>query len=898
MNINYLKRAALFLAMGSVMFLFSCSDDDTPSVPDAPVAGFTTEVDGATVSFTNTTTGTVDTYAWDFGDGSAGSSAQSPADKSYTATGSYTITLTATNEGGSDTASETIMITVAMTDTEGPIITLNGDLGADFDIELGADFTDPGATATDNVDGEVAVVVGGDQVNTAEAGTYVITYDATDAAMNAADQVTRTVRVRYPDGLVTNGDFQSATTDPWYVNFPDPDNTAANEVPTETVMTNTFFNAADIVAAANAFEVNMSQIVTLEQGKTYELSFDASSNVDRTIIAGIGLAGGSFANNSVSQAITTTSNRYTLTLEANFGEDGVDNRVLFDLGGENGTVVLDNIALIEVEGNGGSAAPTDAPDAPPARDAEDVISIYGEAYGTAIGLNNVDWDEGSNATEETIAGNNVLKLSFVTFLGNDLGSEVDASGMTHVHMDIWIADEFTAGQVFLPKWSNHNGGSESDAFEYTYAVGGDDSQKWLSIDVALADWNNVLGSGADARANLKQLVIGVAGTLDVVYMDNVYFYNDGTGSGGGGGGTGTAPTDAPDAPPARDADDVISIYGDAYGTAIGLNNVDWDEGSDAVEESHAGNSVLKLSFNNFLGTDLGSEVDASGMTHVHMDIWIADAFNAGQVFLPKWSNHNGGGETDAFEYTYAVGGDDSQKWLSIDVALADWNNVLGAGADARANLKQLVVGVSGTLDVVYMDNVYFYNDGTGSGGGGGGGGGGSDAAPTDAPTAPPARDAADVISIYGDAYGTAIGLNNVSWDEGSEATEETHAGNNVLKLSFETFLGTDLGSEVDASGMTHVHFDFWIADAFNAGQVFLPKWSNHNGGGETDAFEYTYAVGGDDSQKWLSIDVPVADWNNVLGGGPDARANLKQLVIGVSATLDLVYMDNVYFYKE
>ena len=59
----------------------------------------------------------------------------------------------------------------------------------------------------------------------------------------------------------------------------------------------------------------------------------------------------------------------------------------------------------------------------------------------------------------------------------------------------------------------------------------------------------------------------------------------------------------------------------------------------------------------------------------------------------------------------------------------------------------------------------------------------SDPAPNNVPSTPPARPSADVISIYGQAYGTPEGLNGVSWDNGSNAVEEEHAGNNVLKIT-------------------------------------------------------------------------------------------------------------------
>ena len=105
-----------------------------------------------------------------------------------------------------------------------------------------------------------------------------------------------------------------------------------------------------------------------------------------------------------------------------------------------------------------------------------------------------------------------------------------------------------------------------------------------------------------------------------------------------------------------------------------------------------------------------------------MDIWIRDAFAAGQVFKPKWSNHEGqNGETAAFDYTYAVGATDSESWVSIDVALDDFaqakydaNGPVGNGAADRMALKQLVISVAETLDAVYVDNIYLYKDSTAS----------------------------------------------------------------------------------------------------------------------------------------------------------------------------------------
>ena len=80
-----------------------------------------------------------------------------------------------------------------MVDTTAPVITLIGD--ASITLEVGAIYTEQGATATDNYDTNLTVVVGGDTVDTSTVGTYMVTYNVSDAAGNAAIEVTRTVIV-------------------------------------------------------------------------------------------------------------------------------------------------------------------------------------------------------------------------------------------------------------------------------------------------------------------------------------------------------------------------------------------------------------------------------------------------------------------------------------------------------------------------------------------------------------------------------------------------------------------------------------------------------------------------------------------------------------------------------
>jgi len=136
--------------------------------------------------------------------------------------------------------------------------------------------------------------------------------------------------------IVTNGDFESGS-DSWLVGVDD-----STSAPVETVGGNTYYSV-DVTAAGNAYDVNLSQKVEIIEGNTYTLTFDAWSNVDRTILAGIGLSKDPWTNTAESVSITPTRTTYSLTHVATFG--ATDARVLFDNGAEIGIVNIDNVSL-------------------------------------------------------------------------------------------------------------------------------------------------------------------------------------------------------------------------------------------------------------------------------------------------------------------------------------------------------------------------------------------------------------------------------------------------------------------------------------------------------------------------------------------------------------------------
>ena len=80
----------------------------------------------------------------------------------------------------------------ATADTIPPVITITAD--NPVTLHVGDSYTDAGATATDAVDGSVAVTVITDTVDTATVGEYAIVYHAVDAVGNESN-ATRVVKV-------------------------------------------------------------------------------------------------------------------------------------------------------------------------------------------------------------------------------------------------------------------------------------------------------------------------------------------------------------------------------------------------------------------------------------------------------------------------------------------------------------------------------------------------------------------------------------------------------------------------------------------------------------------------------------------------------------------------------
>jgi hypothetical protein len=144
----------------------------------------------------------------------------------------------------------------------------------------------------------------------------------------------------FSQNLVTNGDFQTGTAAPWY-------NNAANVV---DLGAGNFVNQANVLAAGNAYDVNLSQEIVLVNGKTYRLTFDAFTDAttgSRTIVAGLGQTGSPFASLTSTPTLTATLQTFSYDITINYGNDVTD-RVIFDMGAATGYVFIDNVSVVEL----------------------------------------------------------------------------------------------------------------------------------------------------------------------------------------------------------------------------------------------------------------------------------------------------------------------------------------------------------------------------------------------------------------------------------------------------------------------------------------------------------------------------------------------------------------------
>ena len=188
-------------------------------------------------------------------------------------------------------------------------------------------------------------------------------------------------------------------------------------------------------------------------------------------------------------------------------------------------------------------------------------------------------------------------------------------------------------------------------------------------------------------------------------------------------------------------------------------------------------------------------------------------------------------------------------------------------------------GANITQTAMEIDYIRVYQTEESDGGGGGGGNPGT-TSPTDAPSAPTAS-AADVISLFSEAYTDVPDTNwTPNWGQSTVSSLETIAGNEVRKYTNLNYIGVELDAAQfqDVSSFEKIHFDYWTVDASDLSLSLISPGPSEN----------PVSVGAISTGAWQSVDIPLSSYST-----PDL-SNIFQLKFEGSGT---VYIDNVYFYK-
>jgi PKD repeat protein len=166
------RRALIGMIAVAALALAACMPTNPPR-PPVPVAAFSVSTAPMVASFTDESTGMINSRTWDFGDGQT-STEQNPT-HTYAEPGAYDVSLTVTGPGGTNTATQnvtvnppppeasftaeppsgTVPLTVLLTSTStGLVDSVAWDLDADGAFD---DATDPTATWTFDAAGDHTV---------------------------------------------------------------------------------------------------------------------------------------------------------------------------------------------------------------------------------------------------------------------------------------------------------------------------------------------------------------------------------------------------------------------------------------------------------------------------------------------------------------------------------------------------------------------------------------------------------------------------------------------------------------------------------------------------------------------------------------------------------------------
>ncbi|MBE2280191.1 MAG: T9SS type A sorting domain-containing protein [Ignavibacteriaceae bacterium] len=343
------------------------------------------------------------------------------------------------------------------------------------------------------------------------------------------------------------------------------------------------------------------------------------------------------------------------------------------------------------------AAPT------PTYPSGNVISLFSNAYtNVLVDTWSASWDQ-ADVEDVLIAGNDTKKYTNLVFAGIEFTTQpVNATTMTHFRMDIWTPDPTALPAVFRIKLVDFGangvfGGGDDTEHELIFNASTNPplvTGNWLTFNIPFTAFTGLVN-----RGHLAQMII--SGDPNTVFVDNVLFYQGTVAP--------TTPTVAAPAPP-YPAAQVISLFSNSYpNVLVDTWSASWDQ-ADVEDVLIAGNDTKKYTNLVFAGIEFTTQpINASPMTHFHMDIWTPDPTALPAVFRIKLVDFGangvfGGGDDTEHELTFNASSTPplvTGNWIGFDIPFSAFTGLVN-----RGHLAQLII--SGDPNTVFVDNVYFH----------------------------------------------------------------------------------------------------------------------------------------------------------------------------------------------
>lgn len=491
-------------------------------------------------------------------------------------------------------------------------------------------------------------------------------------------------------------------------------------------------------------------------------------------------------------------------------------------------------------------------------------TFFGEAAGslTIEPADNPD-KEGINTSDKVMQVTQTEGVETWAGFFFDLSEKVDFSEKQTIKMKVYSPAE---GQNVNLKLEDSSDGSIAKEVTVTSTV----AEEWEELSFSFSP------SDTD-KFDRMVLFFNFSGTKDattVHYFDDIVLTEGGAPEEPG---NDSEPTSAaPD--PNVDPDKVISLFSDVYtNVPVDTWRTDWSNAT-LEDISINDNNIKKYSDLNFVGIEtVANQIDAAEMTHLHLDVWTANATEI-KIKLVDFGADAAFDGGDDVEHEITIPNPAQQEWVALDIPLSDFT-----GLTTKANIAQLIlVGSPSGQNTLYIDNVYFYNSS------------GISNEPASAAPAP-TRPQTDVISLFSDGYpNVSVDTWRTDW---SMATLEDLSinGDAVKKYSGLNFVGIEtVSNQIDVSEMEFFHTDIWTADATEIRIKLVDFGANGAFDGGGDDVEHEITIDNPQKNTWISLDIPLSDFT-----GLTTKKNIAQLIYsGQPAGSATIFIDNVYFYKE